>query len=820
MKREKIFFNWTSDARSVGQIMDHLPDIIYVVDQRGYFRYLNAAVSWLGYRPADLIGRHFSRIIYPADRRRVIRKLVLPRFRDKRTGAAHAPQLFDERRTGSRQTRNLEIRLLPRPGVRPAPGVIKQKNIPLLWASVSAVGYYRPSSRPSADYFLGSVGVIRNITERKINDEKIQAQEKQYQFLANSINDGLIMVDHQDRILFVNEMFCQITGYRRDELIGRIGYRLLFAPAEQAIIKKKNALCRKKIADKYEIKIIRKNGACRWVQISGSPLINDQGQIIGSIGIFSDITDRKAAEVKLHLQAGMLQQVNDAIVTMDSQFRIQTWNPAAEQLFGYRTYEVINNNFFQLTHLAPITGEDHIANHLRRWGFWRGEVWQRNRHGDLLVVNISLTWIKNAVSDYAGIVAVLRDMTDRFQMEKNLKHRLQMEMIISRISQQIMRSGNVIRSLSGILKNIAQGFNADAVYFLIRSPQSEQFNAVGQWQRPIMPSLIQQLQGITRQKHPWGIHRLKSGQPINCLVKHLPLRSRSRFIYQRAGIKAIMIVPFFFQNRLMGTIDIFSRQDRRLGMNEDVFFIQTAGEVIMTGILKEQIQHSLNRALQELQAEKKRLLELTRKAIDTQEKERFYLSAQIHDDLLQDLASILYALHEVDAGDQHPFEPKKRKKLIGMIKSLINRGRALIRNIEPLYDPEISLVQGIQRSFEMKFAGTGIRFQFHRPPVMPKMPFSLKVNILRIVQEAFANILKHSQADRVLVRIMKAKNSLVIVIRDNGIGFPSKKIKRYRGHYGLLLMQARAQIMNSDISIASKIGQGTEIQLKIPLKSS
>lgn len=804
------------------EILQRLPDIVYVIDRQGRFQYLNPAVAILGYRPAELIGRHFWQIIHPDDRKKISRKFILASMKGLKTGPERTPKLFDERRTGLRSSRNLEVRLISRPTKLSVSRNRVKADGKVIWGSIDAVGYYAANIPKGMTNFQGSIGIIRNITEYKAIKETIQSKDQEYRQLVANINDGLMKVDHHDRILFVNDNMCRMSGYKREELIGAVGYRLLFDLPQQKIIKEKNLLRQKKIADKYEILMKRKDGTRLWVQISGSPFYDEQGQIIGSIGIFTDISQKKSDEIKLHFQADMIQHVHDAIITTDAQLHIQTWNSAAQRLTGYRAIDVIGKSLDQVTGIAALNR--HAGEYFKKLfqtGFWHGKIMQKHCQNKLIITDVSLNLVKSCDLGYAGVVAIMRDITSQVLMENELKRRLQIEEAITKISQQIMQTNQINRVIPLVLHQLASIFKSDYIYFLERLPDKNILNATYEWYRPGLFSLKKFLQGLTKQNHPWGIKKLKSHKIINCLTKDLPEISHSRSFYKHWKIKSIFILPIFYKGHLFGTMDIFSRRSRLIVRREDIFFLRTISEMMAIGLLRQQIQDHLNFALKELKNEKKKFLELSRQAINSQEKERFYLASQIHDDLLQDLASLLYALRRPDGSRPgQNMVSSKHTDLIAMVRSLIDRGRFLIQRIEPLYDPDITLIQGIKKSFAMRFADTQIKLVFNYPEQMPKLPFMMKVNILRIIQESFMNIYKHSQASKVILNLSMLKDRLEIVIKDNGVGFSTRQLNHRRsGNFGLLAMQGRAQLVGGHMIINSRIGQGTEVKLTIPLNA-
>lgn len=147
--------------REYYDILDVLPDIIYKIDPEGHFVYLSKSITVLGYTQEELIGKHFSAIIYPEDLPYVSRKAILPRLQGKITGADKAPKLFDERRSGTRFTKNLVVRLQPK-----AAAMRNQAADQLVvHGEVTATGHYSVSDTAASPKFEGSVGSIRQLKQ-------------------------------------------------------------------------------------------------------------------------------------------------------------------------------------------------------------------------------------------------------------------------------------------------------------------------------------------------------------------------------------------------------------------------------------------------------------------------------------------------------------------------------------------------------------------------------------------------------------------------------------------------------------------------------
>lgn len=162
-------------------LVSSLPDIVYTLDGQGRFIYVNDSVSMLGFKPAELIGRHFSEIIESEDVAKVSRELVLRDLAGKVTGPEGAPKLFDERRRGERMTRNLEVRLRNKP---PTPGSPPVGKV-LAYGEVSCVGYSLPEYEGSDN---GTVGVIRDVTNRKLAELKLKESLRVKEVLLKEIH--------------------------------------------------------------------------------------------------------------------------------------------------------------------------------------------------------------------------------------------------------------------------------------------------------------------------------------------------------------------------------------------------------------------------------------------------------------------------------------------------------------------------------------------------------------------------------------------------------------------------------------------------------
>jgi len=139
----------------------------------------------------------------------------------------------------------------------------------------------------------GHVWTYRDVTLQINYDKNLEFQNTKYKNIIENINLGLMEVDNNDLVLFVNKAFCEMSGYASDELIGKRAKDLLITNEYLEILDKKIRIRKEGIDDLYELEILAKNGKTKYWLISGAPNYNINGEVIGSLGIHLDITQIK-----------------------------------------------------------------------------------------------------------------------------------------------------------------------------------------------------------------------------------------------------------------------------------------------------------------------------------------------------------------------------------------------------------------------------------------------------------------------------------------------------------------------------------------------
>lgn len=220
------------------ELVQALPDIVYSLDPDGRFTFVNESVRRLGWAPSELIGRHFGVLLEPGTVQRVGRAHVLKRYEGKRTGDEGAPKLFDERRTGERRTKGLEVILRRRSEVPGAPQIV---GAVISYGEVNAAGFPQAGASHTEP---GSVGIIRDITARRQAEEQMQRSLREKEMLlaeihhrvknnlqviasllnlhAGSVSDHVALEHFAEAQLQIQSMALIHEHLYRNEAVGRI----------------------------------------------------------------------------------------------------------------------------------------------------------------------------------------------------------------------------------------------------------------------------------------------------------------------------------------------------------------------------------------------------------------------------------------------------------------------------------------------------------------------------------------------------------------------------------------------------------------------
>ena len=199
---------------------------------------------------------------------------------------------------------------------------------------------------------IGRVISFRDITERKLAVAALHESESRYRLLVESTNEGLLQVDNDDRTQFVNDRLCEMVGYSPDEMMKANWTCLLLDDEGRNAVEQVNKRRRKGFSDRYELSLKTKSGEVLWMIVGGAPIINADGIITGSMGVFTDITERKRAEEQLLYDAfhdGLTGLANRALFMDHLQMTIERGKSRRSNIYAvlfldFDRFKIINDS--------------------------------------------------------------------------------------------------------------------------------------------------------------------------------------------------------------------------------------------------------------------------------------------------------------------------------------------------------------------------------------------------------------------------------------------------------------------------------------------
>lgn len=206
------------------------------------------------------------------------------------------------------------------------------------WFAVSNA-YLNPGSEDSL-----VLGIFRDITKNEKSKTALLDSEKNYRTLVENMQEGMLVVDNNDTILFVNPTFCDLTGYAKQDLIGKIGYQVLVTPSLHKLIIKKNKERLSGVREQYELEMIKKSGEKILFLMNAVPIKDSNNTVIGSFATCIDITKRKEVEEMLSASEAKFRHIlNISPIPMalnDNKRKITYLNPSFIRTFGYTLKDI------------------------------------------------------------------------------------------------------------------------------------------------------------------------------------------------------------------------------------------------------------------------------------------------------------------------------------------------------------------------------------------------------------------------------------------------------------------------------------------------
>ena len=309
----------------------------------------------------------------------------------------------------------------------------------------------------------------------------------------------------------------------------------------------------------------------------------------------------------------------------------------------------------------------------------------------------------------------------------------------------------------------------------------------------------------------------KSGKAI--LLEDISTDPRVAYptLVNAEGLRAFIAVPLRTKDKVLGVINIASRETRHFTAN-DTHVLQAIGDQLGVAIEQSRLYERLRKA-------RERLRRLARQNLVAEEEERRRIARELHDETSQTLSGLALQLQalvdKAEMSDNQDAEfiagLKKVQSVTVQVHSEVSR---LIADLRPALLDTLGLVPAVRQHAENRLQPLGIKVSVETKGAEKRFPSDVETALFRVVQGAIGNIIQHSKAKNATIILEYTLKEFLLSISDDGQGFNVSEItdveESGRGR-GLFSMRERVGFLGGTSGMDSEIGVGTTVWARIPI---
>lgn len=202
-----------------------------------------------------------------------------------------------------------------------------------------------------------------------------------------------------------------------------------------------------------------------------------------------------------------------------------------------------------------------------------------------------------------------------------------------------------------------------------------------------------------------------------------------------------------------------------------------------------------------------------------QEEERRRLARELHDETIQSLIALNQRIQLVQLSQEGGPQAGQLDEMQQMVSQLIANLRRQIQALRPIYLEDLGLAPALQMLAQETGKSEDLSVSFHTSGREQRLRAEVELALFRIAQEALSNVARHAAATSATVRLLFEAQAVTLEVRDDGRGFvvpDSPAEMAPRGHFGLLGMHERAELISATLTIHSEPGEGTRLKVTVP----
>ena len=609
----------------------------------------------------------------------------------------------------------------------------------------------------------------------------VRMSEVQLRLLVQNIGDVLWFKEiDPPRVTYVSPAFEQVWGVPAAELYADAGCweRSIHREDAEAVQAAWDGWLQGKSPEyRAEYRVISQTGEVRWLADRGIIISSQDGQPYQIGGIARDVTESKSAEMTRSRLAAVVDSSDDAILTMDLEGAIQTWNAGAVSIFGYEAEEMVGRS---IRVLWPTGAEEaeaaYLENILRGERIRHYEAKRRHQDGRLLDISLTISPLLDGVGRITGFSKIARDITEQKRAERRFQDLL-----------EAAPDALVIADREGCIRWV----NAQAE----RLFGYERGELVGGPVGRLVSS---------GERRRYARHREQCCEEPHETRAHRGLEFRAR---RRDGSTFPMEVNLSQLESGEGTLVISDICDITERKRVEQMIRQMNAELERRVEQRTLELEVANAGLRGMIATRKKL---EQEILRISEREQQRIGQDLHDDLGQQLAGawMMSNVLERDLADRRAPEVAAAGRISQLLENALAKTRSLARGLHPVAAEQGGLGRALGELTERMAGLFQIRCDFHCPRPVAAGVGAEATHLYRITQEAVSNAVKHGQARHIQVHLGTVRGRLVLRVCDDGKGIGRTPPGGGQG-MGLRIMQYRADVMNAELKIENQPKGGT-----------
>jgi PAS domain S-box-containing protein len=591
-----------------------------------------------------------------------------------------------------------------------------------------------------------------------------------YKAVIQNATEGFFLINLRNNILYVNDAYCRMIGYQKEELLSMNAIDLIAKSPKE--LKKFNNEIEKTIRDgetSFEIKSRRKDGGNIELAVSYKYMNVGPGLIFC---VHRDITEQKKihkqlieSEERYHALVMLGGRVGEAVIIMQdvkNQEGVQTFvSDEWLKITGYSRDELLGMPFFDL--LQPEYYQPSLDRHRRKL---RGETIPGPFEMEIIrkdgsTVNIEFTSVHTTYKGMRANVAYIRDITERKRVENAIKEsESRMQSVLSSIDDWVYVFDREARFLS------CHPEPAKDIY----EPRGD---FIGRKHSEVMPARIDKMFAAAFKQNMNGkVADYEYSRDLNGKKKWINVK----------------LSPMFIDGEFNGAVAVIRDITQR-----------------------KQVEQKLRESQKQLRA-------LSIHLQYVREEERKDIAHKIHEELGQLLTAVKIDLSWLQKQmlQKHDIHPEKMEDILKLVDMSIQIVKGVSAELRPGLLYELGLLAAIEWQTEEFQKLTGVKCNVTSIPAKIVMEQELAITFFSVFQELLTNVFRHSEAKKVDIGLRKQGKMITLTVNDDGKGITEQQINGPHS-LGLIGVRERVQYWGGTVTIIGIPNEGTHVTVSIPL---